>query len=261
MESKQKRDELNLLYVALTRAKGRLCVLLQEPKDPKEPKPPSDFKTWAKWGQVLASDHPDWKELTDAPTPEPLPKRVYLMPDSPPVRTALADITHPADTHDDLPGDTRSKARQDGEAMHAFLRDLLVRWEDAEAFQACLDAAPSVAHAKENALRFLEQFEARGWRHLRRRTELPLEGAAGSGGLGRADLVVWDEDRIHLLDFKQSKTFADEELSSYRDQLNRYSAVLAEREGMPVESWLVPLRGTAWVNMFEGRRTWPSPHD
>ena len=249
VESKQKRDELNLLYVALTRAKGRLCLLLQEPRDPKDPKPPSEFKTWAKWGQVLASIHPDWKALTEAPTPVPLPTVVTFTPDSPPMRTALADITPLADAHDDLPGDTRSKARQEGEAMHAFLRDLLVRWEDHEAFQACLDNAPPVAHASENALRFLEQFETKGWRRLRRRTELPLAGAAISGGLGRADLVVWEEDSIHILDFKHSKTFTVEELATYRDQLKRYSVALADRESMPVKSWLVPLRGSAWVNL------------
>ena len=249
VESRQKRDELNLLYVALTLAKGRLCLLLQEPKDPKEPKPPCDFKTWAKWGQVLAGTHPEWKALTDAPTLVPLPARVILKPDSPPVRTALINLPLPADAHDDLPGDTRSKARQEGEAMHAFLRDLLVRWEDPEAFQACLDSAPPVVHARENALRFLEQFEAKGWRHLRRRTELPLPGAASTGGLGRADLVVWSEDCLHLLDFKHSKAFADEELATYREQLHRYSAVLAEREGLPVASWLVPLRGSTWVHL------------
>jgi len=249
VESKQKRDELNLLYVALTRAKGRLCLLLQEPKDPKEPKPPSEFKTWAKWGRVLASTHTDWKALTDAPTPESSPTRVTLTPDLPPVRTALADIAEPTDAHDDLPGDTRSKARQEGEAMHAFLRDLLVRWEDPEAFQACLDYAPPVVLARENALRFLEQFEVKGWRPLRRRTELPLAGAASSGGIGRADLVVWEQDCIHLLDFKHSKAFEEEELAAYRDQLRRYATVLAEREGMTVRSWLVPLRGSAWVNL------------
>ena len=249
MESRQKRDELNLLYVALTRAKGRLCLLLQEPKDPKEPKPPSDFRTWAKWGQVLASSHPDWKALTDAPAPVPLPTRVTLRPVSSPVRAALAESALPTDAHEDLPGDTRSKARQEGEAMHAFLRDLLVRWEDPEAFQACLAAAPPVAHARENGLRFLEQVEAKGWRHLRRRTELPLSGAASSGGLGRADLVVWEEGCIHLLDFKHSKAFGAEELAAYREQLHRYSAALAEREDLPVASWLVPLRGDAWVNL------------
>ena len=133
--------------------------------------------------------------------------------------------------------------------MHAFLRDLLVRWEDPEAFQACLDSAPPVVHARENALRFLEQFEAKGWRHLRRRTELPLAGAANSGGLGRADLVVWEDDCVQLMDFKHSKTFAEEELAAYREQLNRYSSVLAEQESMPVASWLVPLRGSAWINL------------
>ena len=249
VESRQKRDELNLLYVALTRAKGRLCVLLQEPKDPKEPKPLSDFKTWAKWGQVLASTHPDWKLLTDAPAPVPLPARVILTPDAPPVRMALADVTLPADAHEDLPGDTRSKARQEGEAMHAVLRDLLVRWEDPEAFKACLDSAPPVVHARENALHFLEQFEAKGWRHLRRRTELPLAGAASSGGLGRADLVVWENEAIHLIDFKHSKVFGEEELTSYRAQLHRYASVLSAKEGKRVTSWLLALRSGQWVQI------------
>jgi ATP-dependent exoDNAse (exonuclease V) beta subunit len=131
--------------------------------------------------------------------------------------------------------------------MHAFLRDLLVRWEDQQAFAASLKAAPEVAQARENSLRFLEQFETRGWRHLRRRTELPLAGTASSGALGRADLVVWDEDRIYLLDFKNSKTFSEEELASYREQLMRYAEVLLAREGKPVEAWLVALRSGDWV--------------
>ncbi|MCE1204563.1 MAG: UvrD-helicase domain-containing protein [Holophagaceae bacterium] len=247
VESKQKRDELNLLYVALTRAKGRLCVLLQEPKDPKEPKPPSEFRTWAKWGQVLASAHPDWNTLVDAPTPAPLPTRVTHTPNPPPVRTALADTNLPGDAHDDLPGDTCSKARQEGEAMHAFLRDLLVRWEDPEAFHVCLDNPPPVAQARENALRFLEQFEAKGWRPLRRRTELALAGAAASGGPGRADLVVWAGDGLHLLDFKHSRAFSDTELAGYRSQLRRYAEALTRREGLPVTAWLVALRSGEWV--------------
>ena len=131
--------------------------------------------------------------------------------------------------------------------MHAFLRDLLVRWEDPAAFQACLDAAPAVAQAKEKALRFLEAFEARGWRPLRRRTELPLAGAATSGAMGRADLVVWAEDRLHLLDFKHSKGFSPEELVAYREQLGRYAEALEAREDLPVEAWLVALRSGEWV--------------
>ncbi len=246
VESRRKRDELNLLYVALTRAKERLCVLLQEPPTVRAPE---ESKTWARWGQHLAAAHPEWKSLMEAPTSALPSVKAAPTPDAPPGRTPLAEPAGLADAHEDLPGDTRSRARQEGEAMHAFLRDLLVRWEDPEAFQACLATAPPVAHARENALRFLEQFEAKGWRHLRRRTELPLAGAAGSGGLGRADLVVWEEDALHLLDFKHSKTFGEEELAAYRDQLHRYSAVLAERERRPVTAWLVPLRGSAWVEL------------
>jgi ATP-dependent exoDNAse (exonuclease V) beta subunit len=129
--------------------------------------------------------------------------------------------------------------------MHTFLRDLLVRWEDPAAFAARLEAAPALPRAREHALRFLEAFEARGWRPLRRRTELPLEGAAASGGLGRADLVVWAEDRIHLLDFKHSKAFTEAELAGYRAQLARYAEVLTRDHDLPVSAWLVPLRAPA----------------
>jgi ATP-dependent exoDNAse (exonuclease V) beta subunit len=169
--------------------------------------------------------------------------------EAPPPRLALPDAVPPAEALEDLPGDTRSRARQEGEAVHAFLRDLLVRWEDAEAFQACLGAAPAVAKARENALRFLDQFEARGWRHLRRRTELPLVGAAASGALGRADLVVWGEGRIHLLDFKHSKAFGEAELAGYREQLSRYADALQAREGLPVQAWLVALRSGEWLEI------------
>jgi ATP-dependent exoDNAse (exonuclease V) beta subunit len=131
----------------------------------------------------------------------------------------------------------------------AFLRDLLVRWEDPEALAACLAAAPAVAQVRENALRFLAQFEARGWRPLRRRTELPLAGAAASGAQGRADLVVWADDRIHLLDFKHSRAFGDEELTGYRDQLARYAQVLEAQEGKAVEAWLVALKSGDWVRV------------
>jgi ATP-dependent exoDNAse (exonuclease V) beta subunit len=109
-----------------------------------------------------------------------------------------------------LPADSRAKVRQVGEVIHAFLRDLLVRWEDPAARVAALPR-----------------------RHLRRSTGLSLAGAAATGAHGRADLVVWDEDCIHLLDFKHSNAFGEEELATYRDQLSRYAAVFRgqRREG------------------------------
>ena len=251
--ARQRRDDLNLLYVALTRAKGRLCLLLQEPKEakkPKEPKAPADTKTWARWGQLLADAHAaELCTLVDMPAPAPLPPVVGPDWAPPAVRPALAPEDSSADAHAALPAEARAKARQDGELIHAFLRDLLVRWEDPAGFAACLAAPPPVAGAKEHAERFLAAFEARGWRHLRRRTELPLAGAAASGAQGRADLVVWEDDRIHLLDFKNSKAFGPEELASYQAQLARYAQAIQAREGKPVEAWLVAIKSGEWVRV------------
>ena len=246
VEARQRRDELNLLYVALTRAQERLCLLLQEPQSRKAP---AEARTWAQFGQHLVDAHPELELLRDPPSPEPVVEAAPDRVDAPPTRTALTVRGASAGMHPDAPAETQAKARQEGEAVHAFLRDLLVRWEDPAAFARCLDAAPPVPRVRENALRFLQQFEARGWRSLRRRTELPLAGAAASGALGRADLVVWDGDRIQLLDFKHSKGFGEEELALYRQQLARYAEVLTAREGKTVEAWLVALRSGEWVRV------------
>lgn len=246
VEERQRRDDMDLLYVALTRAKEGLCLLLQEPR---EPKPPLASKTWAQWGQHLAEAHPELQSLAAPPVLQAAELRALPVPEPPSARTALQEEPPASGAHGPMTGDVRSRARQEGEAMHAFLRDLLVRWEDPAAFLACLDAAPPVPRAREQALRFLEQFEARGWRHLRRRTELPLERAATSGGLGRADLVVWAEDGLHLLDFKHSSTFGDEELATYRTQLDRYAQALARTQALPITAWLVALRSGEWVRV------------
>ena len=182
-------------------------------------------------------------------TPAPQGPRKTETPAPAPRRPARPVAARDEEGHGGDPG-ARGRARRDGELMHAYLRDLLVRWEDPAAFEACLAAAPAVPGAREQALRFLAAFEARGWRHLRRRTELPLEGAAATGGWGRADLVVWAEDRLHLLDFKHSRAFGDAELEAYRLQLQRYAEALRRREGLPVSRWLVPLRASGEESPF-----------
>ena len=244
MEGRQRRDELNLLYVALTRARERLCLLLQEPG---ATKPAAESKTWAQWGQHLADAHPELALLDHAPLPDPPPAEAGEVPLPPPPAAVLTAGPEAGELHEGQSADSRARALREGEAVHAFLRDLLVRWEDPAAFAACFASAPEVPHARENTLRFLQQFEARGWRTLRRRTELPLAGAAASGALGRADLVVWTEDRIHLLDFKHSRGFDEAALALYHAQLARYAEVLEAREGLPVEAWLVALRSGQWV--------------
>ncbi len=244
VEAKERRDSLNLLYVGLTRAKDRMCLLLQAPA---QPKPLAEAKNWAHWGHFLAEAQPQLKPLGDPPV---LTARVPVQdsrPQPPNPRDPLEEALEGEDAHGRIAPEVRVRARREGEAMHAYLRDLLVRWEDAEAFAACLDAPPEVPQAREHALRFLEAFEARGWRHLRRRTELPIEGAAATGALGFADLVVWDEGCLHLLDFKNSRDLNEEDLTLYRVQLQRYANVLRVREGLDVEAWLVPLKDGGWV--------------
>lgn len=243
VEARQRRDDLNLFYVALTRARERACLLLQEPK---ELKPAAEAKTWAQWGQHLAEAHPELRPLEAPPAVTPGSRVPGPSPAPPPARSGLS-VPESKDAHAALPAEARARARQEGEALHAFLRDLLVRWEDPEAFAACLAAAPPVPRAREEALRFLAQFEARGWRPLRRRSELPLEGAAASGGLGRADLVVWTPEGLQLLDYKHSATFGEAELAGYRAQLARYAEVLRRQEGLPVTAWLVALRSGEWL--------------
>jgi ATP-dependent exoDNAse (exonuclease V) beta subunit len=248
VEGRQRRDDLNLLYVACTRARERLCLLLQEPAAPKDPKPPYESRTWAQWGQYLVSAHADQLKVLDTPPEvERTPGPVAVCPERPQERTPLAVEAEEPAAHAGAAPAVRAQACREGELIHEYLRDLLVRWEDPEAFVACLDAPPPVKRARENALRFLEQLEGRGWRHLRRRTELPLAGAAASGALGRADLVIWGEDRIHLLDFKHSKAFGPEELDAYRGQLARYAEVIRTAEGLPVEAWLVALKSGEWI--------------
>jgi len=246
VEARQRRDDLNLLYVALTRARERMALLVQAPENVKLDDPAA-MNTWAQWGLALELLHPEFQRLEKAPE---VPESRH---DASPLLESAAGLEPLRKTTPEeievVAGSPLESARrkQEGEAMHAFVRDLLIRWEDAEAFHACLEKAPPVKDAKAKALAFLQGFEARGWRNLRRRTEFPLEGAAASGAVGRADLVIWERDCIHLVDLKHSSRFGPHELEVYGAQLSRYAQVLEARYGLPVEAWLAALKSGDWV--------------
>jgi ATP-dependent exoDNAse (exonuclease V) beta subunit len=139
------------------------------------------------------------------------------------------------------------RARQEGEEMHAYLQNLLVRWEDPTAFAHVLDSPPPMPNAKENAMRFLDAFESLGCRHLHRRTEMDLQGASASGTKGRADLVVWDKNCTHIIDFKNIKKLSEESKETYTQQLSRYAAAIArQNQRTPVRAWLVLLKSGEW---------------
>ena len=244
---RQRRDDLNLLYVGLTRAKERMALMIQAPPTIR---PAEGCNTWAQMAHYLAEAHQGELTVLEA-APEVQAKAEEAEPEVPaPLGRTVLQVAEECGATDEIGSHhAAAKARRDGEAMHAFLRDLLVRWEAPDAFHACLSTPPPVAKAREVAHRFLDQFETRGWRGLRRRTEYPIVGAAASGAEGRADLVVWEGDRIHLLDFKHSHAFGAEDLEAYGRQLQRYAHALAERYGVPVEAWLIALKSGDWVSV------------
>jgi ATP-dependent exoDNAse (exonuclease V) beta subunit len=79
VESQQRRDELNLFYVAMTRAKKRLCLLIQTQKSAKvngkgakgkskENESEKSHNSWAQLGKELFVRHPGMLELADPPS-------------------------------------------------------------------------------------------------------------------------------------------------------------------------------------------------
>lgn len=242
VETEARRDSLNLLYVALTRARERMVVLCVPPAKPSEA--PEASRTWGEWGLHLAAQAEDLALLAEPPAFVAPPRPAAVPLAAPPARSPLAPPTDEGPASD-LPEADRSRRRREGEQMHAFVRDLLVRWEDPAAFAACLERAPALPQttrsAREQALGALAALEAQGWRPLRRRTELPLAGAAASGAEGRADLVIWAEDTLHVIDFKHAEGFGPGELEIYRAQLQRYAAALGA-PAVPVRTWLLALK-------------------
>jgi ATP-dependent exoDNAse (exonuclease V) beta subunit len=254
-ESQERSDGLNLFYVAITRAKKRLCLLIQEPAQtkPKEKASESQHYSWARLGGELLDSHDGHGsvlEITDLPPAPPQKRSIQPVLVKRPDKEPLADdeFMRPASGGSSEDYAASLHFRQEGIEMHAYLQNLLIRWEDMEAFNLVLNTPPHVPKAKELATRFLNDFESRGWRHLRRRTEMDLQGASESGSKGRADLVVWAEGAIHLIDFKHISKLTPESAEAYTQQLNRYAAAIA-KENAIVKGWLVLLKSGEWVEV------------
>jgi ATP-dependent exoDNAse (exonuclease V) beta subunit len=255
IESQERRDGMNLFYVALTRAKNRLCLLLQEPikTKPKEKISEGQHYSWARIGSELLDCHDcngSVLKITDLPPAPPQKQYKKTILERRPNKSSEAggEFLPALDWLSDDEYTDNLHFRQEGIEMHAYLQNLLVRWEDMEAFNLVLNAPPHVPNAKELAARFLNDFESRGWRHLRRRTELDLEGASESGTKGRADLVVWGEGTIHLVDFKHISKLTPESTEAYTQQLNRYAKAIAKYNTL-IKAWLVLLKSGEWVEV------------
>jgi len=262
VELQQRRDDLNLFYVAITRAKKRLCLLIQAPekKIKDDAKQRDDTKqneggniSWAQLGSELLTCHGKLLELKDPPPISPSSKTKLPILEKPfnkiPSGKSLTLPLILSSAQHDQGSIENLRSRQDGEAMHTYLQNLLVRWDDPEAFSRVLNDPPTVSNAKENALRFLDAIESRGWRRLRRRTEMNLPGASASGTKGRADLVVWDSDCIHIIDFKHIQELTPENEDAYTKQINRYAKAISN-QGVPIKGWLVLLKSGEWKEVL-----------
>jgi len=260
LDIQQRRDDMNLFYVALTRAKKRLCLLIQSPNNTASRKaggdgaPRPSHCPWQRLGLRLVESHQKIVEISKLPpmSLNSAPPRTRIqrhesaaakLPNVSPNLSALHD-PHSQLAPEDLAKNMRH--RSEGIEMHAYLQNLLIRWEDGDAFSKILNSPPPLQDAKQNALRFLDDFESRGLRHARRRTEMNIEGE--DNVKGRADLVVWDKDCIHIIDFKNILKLTSESRIEYSQQLSRYAQAL-QFQGMPIKCWLVLLKSGEWIEM------------
>ncbi len=258
------REGLNLLYVGLTRAKDRMLLLQQWPEKDGIAEPPASGadrlagKKSVCWHHVatdLADAYASLRRLEGAApaiASSTLGFRSILFP---PTREV---IPHSSNLAPAAPVVASARARK-GIQLHALVREVLVREAvDPDAARAYLAAHPllrSWPEAEAMTLDLLVQLQARGWGTLPRRTEFELPGVGKSGGSGRADLVIWEPDRLNptgiiLVDFKLASTFLEETLDLHRLQLNGYREALAKIvPQVPVEAWVVGLEGRIWVRL------------
>ncbi|MCL1893734.1 MAG: UvrD-helicase domain-containing protein [Holophagaceae bacterium] len=257
VELQQKRDDLNLFYVGLTRAKKRLCLLIQEPRMTKTKPKDNKVFSWSKLGIELQKSNDKLRQFSQIPDSSPRPKSTK--PTLKKFQSIIQLDENSADSIVDFDGlnfKERGRLRQEGIEMHTYLQNLLVRWNDEKAFEFILNNPPPVQNARECALQFLDSFKSKGWQHLRRRTEFTLPSSNQDGIESRADLVVWDQNCIHIIDFKHAHWLTKESEVLYFHQLNRYAKALSS-EGTSIKGWLVLLKSGEWKEVQI--ETWPPP--
>lgn len=263
------REGLNLLYVALTRARHRLVLLHQwGPSKENEGaciQPASasarlENRKKAEWPHVaseLAARIPNLPQFNEPPALSPL----VLKPPADPREGPL----HPREAHllggrpEDPEAEERQARRRQGTALHGLIREALIRHAvDPALVEAHLAASPISFRwpsSVEKVRGFLSALKARNWEKLPRRTEFPLPHATVRGGLGYADLVIWESDRVnpvrvHIVDFKLRVDRDGPEMEMYRLQLQTYrQALLHQHPHAEVDAWLYSLDRGEWVEV------------
>ncbi len=267
-DARVRREGLNLLYVALTRARHRMVLLQQWGREaatgefaaPLTASQRRDAKKASNWQHIASELSLRLQEIPSFETPpiaaspdvsEPAPPRAAPLHPSSPLHSENQT------TSEDSP--ERSVRKRQGTALHGLLRETLVRHAvDPKAAEAHLKENPVVARwpqAAEQVHRFLSALQEKGWEHFPRRTEFPLSNVGSRGKTGFADLVIWEPDRaspsrIHLVDFKLAAEFGELEMEAYRHQLDGYrQAVERLHPGVAACTWLYSIEGGRFMEV------------
>jgi ATP-dependent helicase/nuclease subunit A len=211
-ELNEQVDELNKLYVALTRAKEEMYVISVYDEKPRVPSlflPDSGYE-------------PGLKPIVER-TPVPTPQ--FLRP-----HHHNAILPPPAT----VSGAMSMAETRRGEAVHEVLAGVEFIEEDLRGQIASVleminrGRREKIAHAQTSPVveRFLsgevkEYFLKKKGRRVWREQEF----AAPSGALYRADRIVIDNERVTVLDFK---TGGDENEAEYREQIQNYTRILRD---------------------------------
>jgi ATP-dependent helicase/nuclease subunit A len=273
-----KREELRILYVALTRAAQRLFVSGVEPGTKEESESHrlilAGARALAASGKWTASGHDHLGQAAEVNLSDPtvlpflppvcptLPVEVdesLLSPPSVPglalVRPSdLAEEDHPDEKEEDPP-EIPEKKRSLGIAVHRALEETLAgRPFSAERFLDWLMGAghPDRGWVEEELSGDRRRLEAGGYfdrfRGARVRTEVTIlrrESLDGGGERlirGAVDLIASYPDRIDFYDYKTARISSGRvaaETARYRPQMELYAEALRVICGLPVTGYLV----------------------
>ncbi|WP_343225920.1 UvrD-helicase domain-containing protein [Luteolibacter marinus] len=254
----QRYEAMCVLYVALTRAKRGLYVLL--PEVPKSRKDADEWASMANWisrsgsqdGPVIfqSGDPAWWREVghREVPVKDSVPALAAGFP--------LRDRVTPSGAKKEAPAGVASAS---GMAFGAEVHEGFERlsWVDEEPFEAAAGAGGALIAELLEISEIRAVFE-RGGRRVDLFREQPVESVAGktwlSGVIDRLHLFrdeAGQVERIEVIDFKTDAVESADQLAGrYVGQMQAYRELMTGAFGdVPVKCLLLSTKLRAWVEV------------
>jgi len=240
-EEKNKKvlDDLNLLYVACTRARDRLYVTLEEGKSPSDkiarfldskPENSSDDK----WNIGLAHKFKTENTIQRDSEMKRFPSRALYS-------QLKLSLDAPRDWEVDQPLD----ARERGTLFHEILENYSSDSSLDEIIQNTIDNPSLQKKWKERILSCLALEKVKHWFQQENTAHTELSFLDIDGNLYRPDRVVITDQAIEVVDYKTG-----EENEKYANQLRTYMKLAAEIYRQPVKGYLLYLDQAKVVEVF-----------